>query len=948
MAELPSPAQSSNAGDDNLPIALRRVRRSCSNFNLNKAADNTKVSSSRATGAYGLDTPPATPRRTKRVRFSDPGSILASASANASSGLTPFISRHSISSPRTQRRHSSGSVASRSTSSKSRWNLDIDDSPISGTLQFAPLRQVLEGRVKRRIRRNRLSEELNSVEFEKREEKRAQSVKILQLQEELRVKDFELQALREDLQASEQLGGAPATPESQAQAEQLERSISELQSELNRSFNEHQNASPVGPDESAANWTLTAKDPWDEDAFMADMDTLQEDSEVVASTPHRRMEQMRRSFPSPPDTASNTPSRGPQAHVFRPITPSSLRANNQNPNRNLGVSTTFANSLNASHTGDTTIPNSPALSATTEAATEFADEDQDHCVQLLQFQPPNYTTTSTGIQTSFSLLSSLPPPHPSTNFVLRKEKLVDAKAQAQIYDLTEELATLTETLEYNTTTQERLAGKLEPWVSPVDASHTVALDFALDSVLTHLALAQESAHDHETRFDALITELCGLFPATVEEGEKGEHDHSGAKAEAVLNLLRDQFRAARLDLEYLFPGEQAEGFDNTKLLWMLIDRLKTSNSQTISQKAQIEAFTEQESSLKTQLNARVDAMTILQGMVAEAQKSVAKLEEENNKLLEEGCEKDTSFDRLKSALESYRTEVAGLEACINKLDDERTHIIAEGRRQLDEMRTAAHDRIGQEIETSSSLRAQTESQARIISDLEARLASASAASKFLQSELQRLTSTPKDGPTLEQLNLFRDKAYSAITERDSTISSMHAELQTLTTALATSQEEISRLRDGLSRAHESIAAEKLKGRQAMERMKSEMRRVLEDARIQSNNSTPVREIVARVPSTGFLRGVAMAQEVNNNTVAVNEDMNVDTSMHDDAGQSMETKRLAPTLVETVSVEAKVEVGHRFDKHLSRRRRSKAVGEDERREEGVRKKRRQTFGVGGRE
>ena len=72
------------------------------------------------------------------------------------------------------------------------------------------------------------------MEFEKREEKRAQRLKILQLQEELRVQDLELQALREDVQASEQLGGAPATPESQAQAEQLERSISELQSELNR------------------------------------------------------------------------------------------------------------------------------------------------------------------------------------------------------------------------------------------------------------------------------------------------------------------------------------------------------------------------------------------------------------------------------------------------------------------------------------------------------------------------------------------------------------------------------------------------------------------------------------------------------------------------------------------------------------------------------------------
>lgn len=805
--------------------------------------------------------------------------------------------------------------------------------------------------MKRRIRRNRLSEELNSVEFEKREEKRAQTVKILQLQEELRAKDLELQALREDAEAAAQLGGAPATPESQAQAAVLQRSISELQSELNRSFSEHENASPIGPDESEANWTLAAKDPWDEDAFMVDMDTLQDDSEMVASTPRRRQEQMRRSFPSPPDTAPNTPARGPAAHMFTPITPSSLRANNNNFNCNLGVSATFANSLDASHTGDTTIPNSPTLSATTEAATEFADKERDQCMQLPPFQPPNYSTMDCGIQTSFSLLPLAPSP-PTTNIVLRKEKHIDAKAQAQIYDLTEELATLTETLEHNTTTHERLAAKLGPWVSPVDASHTEALDFALDSVLTHLALAQESAHDHETRFDALTKELCSLFPpATEEDGSRGGHDASGAKAEAVLNLLHDQFRAARLDLEYLFPGEQAEGFDNSRLLSMLIDRLKVLNEQTTKQKAEIEAYTEQESSLKSQLNARVDATKILRGMLSNAQSVVSKFEEENNKLIEEGGEKDDNLERLKKALESYRVEVKGLEACIEKLDTERSHIITEGRRQLDEMRTAAHDRVAQEMETSSSLRATTEEQQRAIADLEARLTSASSASKFLQEELHRLAETRKtDGPTMAQFSLFRDKAYAAVTERDRTIASMHAELQTLTTALATSQEEISRLREGLSRAHETIAAEKLKGRQAMERMKSEMRRVLEEARLSSNNSTPVREIVARVPSTGFLRGVAMAQEVNLATVQTNEEMNADTSMHD-ASQSIEHReqqRVAPELVQGVTVETKVKVGHMFDKHLARRRRSKAVGEDEEREEQGRKKRRQTFGVGGRE
>lgn len=854
---------------------------------------------------------------------------------------------------------------------------------------------MLEGRVKRRIRRNRLSEELNSVAWEKREEKREriQERKIELLQEELRVKDLELQALREDMQAQERVDGVPATPQSQ-QVVDLERSISELQSELHKSF--HENVSSVGQDEVEANWTLAAKDPWDEDAHMTEMDTLHEDSEMAASTPHHRQEQMRRSMPSPPETVHNTPSRGPAVHIFTPITPSSLRANTANFNHNLGLSATFNISMHESHSGDTTVPNSPVLSATTEAATELMEqedicmqlppfqpvnhttelhsgdttvpnsptlsatteaateiaEQQDICMQLPAFQPSNYRTIDTGIQTSFSLLSSISPPPPArvpTNIVFRKGNQIDAKAQAQIYDLTEQLATLTETLVHNTTTQERLAAKLEPWVSPVDASHTEALDFALDSVLTHLALTQESAHDHATRFDALTKELCGLFPSAVEGGEE-EHDESGAAAEAVLNLVRDQFRAARLNLEYLFPGEQAEGFDNSKVLSMLIDRLKTLNSQTTQQKGQIDQYAEQEVTLKEQLTARVDATKTLQGMLSDAQSAVTKLEEENNRLFEEGKDLDENHDRLKKVLESYRAEIRGLENCIHQLDDERSYIVEEGRRQLDEMRCAANERIGQEVNRSSELRTTTEAQARLIADLEGRLASALSAGKLLKDELQRLTETnaKQDGPTMEQFELFRFKAYEAVTDRDKIISSMHAELQTLTTALANSQEEIERLREGLSRAHETISAERLKGRQAMARMKSEMRRVIEETRLSSNNGTPVREIVASVPSTGFLRGVAMAGETSTAAVEVDRplEMNTDTSMHD-ASFPKQENRIAPTMVERITAETKVEVRHMPDKYPPRRRSRKGVEEDGREEQG-RRKRRQTFGVGRRE
>src|SRR6202022_2903527 len=130
----------------------------------------------------GIATPPSTPHRTKkRVRFSDPNP--------KTTGLPPFLGRSSLSSPPPSR-------SRRRSTPSSRWNLAVDDSPIiCGTLQFEPIRQVLDGRVKRRLRRNRLSEEVNSIEAEDRCRRKAREVEIKYLKEELRKKDQEIQQM---------------------------------------------------------------------------------------------------------------------------------------------------------------------------------------------------------------------------------------------------------------------------------------------------------------------------------------------------------------------------------------------------------------------------------------------------------------------------------------------------------------------------------------------------------------------------------------------------------------------------------------------------------------------------------------------------------------------------------------------------------------------------------
>ncbi|OBT93565.1 hypothetical protein VE01_08306 [Pseudogymnoascus verrucosus] len=816
MNDLPSPAPSSSTFDDELPIALRRVRRSCSNQNL--LQDSPSRASRRSNRVFGIETPPATPqRRKKRVRFSDPGPAIA-----AATGLTPFINRHfSISTPSSNRRHSA----------PSQWNLAQDDAPLSGTLQFAPLRQVLDGRVKRRIRRNRLSEEINTIEWEKKQEKKAERGEISRLQHALRQKDIELQYLREEQETASQLGGEALTPT--ARVHDLEAQVAELKAELEK-------REVSGQDDP--NWTMAARDPYDEDAFMQDYDNDFDDgmTEMIISTP------LRRSFPSPPATVPNTPSKGPVNH-------------------NIGV--------------QASIP--------------------DPSKQLLE---------------------------------------------QQLQTLQSELASLTKTLELSNTTHDRLSAKLAPFITPIDACPNESLDFALDSILTHLALAQSSELESTHRFTALTTELHALFPTT--------STPSGASAEEIIQALHSQFRAARLELEYLLPGEQPEGFDNTALLSMLLARLRQLVDRVKTQDDHIDQYHEQELSLRSQLSARVSAMQGLQEKLASADVVIRTLEREVG-------DKDAGLRKLTTALESYRTEVSNLETLISRLDVEHTATIESAKQQLSSLHAAAESRIQQEMNNASTIQGQAEERIRqemenaasiqaaaeqqaaqaaaeselhdsLIRELDARLSCAIIASDTLRAELEELATThaaetsalvtaasEREISHAEETSALRAVATQRETDHGAALALRDARVSEL-------REEVGRVNVALRGAHETIAilgrrvrgleivveGEKMRGREGVERIRGELRRVLE----MGKGGTP-----AKGRSEGVRRALGL-------------DANIDAGVDGAAGVAVSGVPEGPKV-------GVVRQGGLFDKELARRR-SGSLGAG-----GEKKRRRYDSGLG---
>ena len=178
---------------DDQPLAVRRKRRLTSSLvDGDDASSPQKSGSSAGTTSASAKTPT---KAKKKVRFSDPGPEVG-AMASSSTGLTPAMKRTSVtpgsnmSPPKTPRSLGQGSRRRRS------LPLDLSNAlpspsrtppaiPISGEVQFAPYRQILDERLKRRIKRNRMSEEQNQIEAEKSKPKAAWKQEMQELKKEL-------------------------------------------------------------------------------------------------------------------------------------------------------------------------------------------------------------------------------------------------------------------------------------------------------------------------------------------------------------------------------------------------------------------------------------------------------------------------------------------------------------------------------------------------------------------------------------------------------------------------------------------------------------------------------------------------------------------------------------------------------------------------------------------
>ncbi|KAJ5385048.1 hypothetical protein N7517_002959 [Penicillium concentricum] len=182
----------------------RKRKSSLSNSSQSPVSHRTRQSLAAVPTDAGLNqqqkSVSVTPKKSrKRVRFSDPGPRLLDEAGIGSTGLTPAMRRTSFEAGSGD--HTPSRKARRRSAPTPRFRRSYDtEEPFDKTsterrIQFTPLRQILDTRTQRRIRRIGLSDEINHIEREKRETRNMEKTMQALLQERDSLKD-ELRAMK--------------------------------------------------------------------------------------------------------------------------------------------------------------------------------------------------------------------------------------------------------------------------------------------------------------------------------------------------------------------------------------------------------------------------------------------------------------------------------------------------------------------------------------------------------------------------------------------------------------------------------------------------------------------------------------------------------------------------------------------------------------------------------
>jgi chromosome segregation ATPase len=320
--------------------------------------------------------------------------------------------------------------------------------------------------------------------------------------------------------------------------------------------------------------------------------------------------------------------------------------------------------------------------------------------------------------------------------------------EEELESLQLEIRKLTTTLESYSSLTSRLSDKLAPF-STHSPSEEESSSTPQPDIETHLTTILQTLSDRTAALDELNTTLKTL-------------GFSGSDAFEVIESLRSSFRTARLELEYLTPGEITLPLNSAgaEVLDLLLTQLRALAKKHREADESIDEYHFLELSLRQQLSARVDAMDNLSAKLTTAERDAQQKDARIADL-------ELGLDRLKTSVRAYTRDLAGLEALVEKME-------------------------GELAASNADVRQKT----AVVTSLEANLATALGQIAALQSQLAAVSTTH------EQTILNHKSEVAALvrvhgthlSQRDTRMAALRFEVDRIMAVLVATQEAVQKLR----------------------------------------------------------------------------------------------------------------------------------------------------------
>ncbi|KAJ3495723.1 hypothetical protein NLG97_g3196 [Lecanicillium saksenae] len=223
--------------------------------------------------------------------------------------------------------------------------------------------------------------------------------------------------------------------------------------------------------------------------------------------------------------------------------------------------------------------------------------------------------------------------------------------EEEVSSLQLEVSKLTTTLESYKAFQTRLKDRLSTAVP--EAMDTAASDANLNGIETQILRMLDDMTDRASALEQLSASI-------------GDIGFPGKDAEQMLASLVSGFRAARLELEYLTPGEISLPLTShgAEVLDLLLTNLRDLAKRVKEGEDSIDEYHAIEQSLRKQLDGRVTAMDQLKIEITKGEKIIRAADTRIHEL-------EVANERLKGAIETYERDMKELEKLVQKTDQEK-------------------------------------------------------------------------------------------------------------------------------------------------------------------------------------------------------------------------------------------------------------------------------------